>query len=86
MTTLVPILRSANRFLRNFGNGLNRYRTKQHSVATLVTGQSFSEGGLRKNEEKASPFTAGMNPTISYANHRSMARQDIPRGTIHTFK
>ncbi|WP_222104447.1 hypothetical protein [Halorubrum ezzemoulense] len=34
---------------------------------------------LRRIEEKASRFSAGMNPTLPFTVHRSMARLDIPR-------
>ncbi|ADD07510.1 major facilitator superfamily transport protein (nonfunctional) (plasmid) [Natrialba magadii ATCC 43099] len=46
-------------------------------AATLFYGES---------RRKPRPFRAGMNPTIPYANHCSMPRQDIPRDTIHIFK
>ena len=34
---------------------------------------------LRGIEEKASRFSAGMNPPLPFTVHRSMARLDIPR-------
>ena len=34
---------------------------------------------VRGIEEKASRFSAGMNPTLPYTVHRSMAQLDIPR-------
>jgi len=34
---------------------------------------------LRRIKEKASRFSAGMNPTLLSTVHRSMARLDIPR-------
>ncbi|TKX50340.1 hypothetical protein EXE49_07040 [Halorubrum sp. ASP121] len=34
---------------------------------------------LRRIEEKASRFSAGMNPTLHFTLHRSMVRLDIPR-------
>ena len=34
---------------------------------------------LRRIEEKASRFSAGMNPTLPFTLHQSMAQRDIPR-------
>ena len=34
---------------------------------------------LRRIEEKASRFSAGMNPTLPFTLHQSMAPRDIPR-------
>ena len=34
---------------------------------------------LRRFEEKASRFSAGMNPTLPFTLHQSMAQRDIPR-------
>ncbi|TKX74479.1 hypothetical protein EXE46_08930 [Halorubrum sp. GN11_10-6_MGM] len=36
---------------------------------------------LTENEEKASRFSAGMNPTPPFVVHRSVIRLDIPRSS-----
>jgi len=42
---------------------------------------------LRRIEEKASRFSAGMNPTLPFTLHQSMAQRDIPRyPPIQAFK
>jgi hypothetical protein len=38
-----------------------------------------SETVLRRIEEKASRFSAGMSPTLPFTPHQSMAQRDIPR-------
>jgi hypothetical protein len=55
-----------------------RFRDRE-TAASPVEPEREEETELRRIEEKAPPFRAGMNPTLPFAIHRSNARQDIPR-------
>ena len=48
-------------------------------VYTSVATKLCCTVALRRIEEKASRFSAGMNPTLPFTLHQSMAQRDIPR-------
>ena len=70
---------------RPLSSGLIRGDRPRLSVAVAVNAFE-SPARLRRIKEKASRFSAGMNPTIAFTNRRSTARQDIPRWVVHAFK
>jgi len=58
--------------------------TEAQQAATAYVNALFAKDDveiqhLRRIEEKASRFSAGMNPTLPFTLHQSMAQRDIPR-------